>query len=111
MVPKPAVPGPDLNLKKKPHPNIGALVIGIVLWGSFYYNQNKEPPKIVLVILEAPIANPLSTTPWIPKNPQLSWRQPFQQGPDGSVEHLGDLAAAWGWRGGSSETFDSEISV
>ena len=31
--------------------NIGALIIRIGFWGPLYYNSNKEPPKIVLVII------------------------------------------------------------
>ena len=35
--------------------NIGALVIRIGFWGPLYYSyNNKEPPKIVLVIIAAP---------------------------------------------------------
>ena len=36
--------------------NIGALIIGIGFWGSLYYNYNEgPPPKIVQVIILAPI--------------------------------------------------------
>ncbi|CAE7533492.1 CYP71D11 [Symbiodinium sp. CCMP2592] len=59
-------------------------------------------------------AAPLLTDPWRlpPRCPALpSILQPFQQGPDGSVEHLGDLAAAWGWRGPSPAQDFSSNSV
>ena len=35
--------------------NMGALIIRIGFWGPLYYNCNKEPPKIVWVIMKAPI--------------------------------------------------------
>ena len=31
--------------------NIGALIIGIGIWGPLYYNSNKEPTKIVQAII------------------------------------------------------------
>ena len=31
--------------------SIGAVIIRIGFWGPFYYNYNKEAPKIVLVII------------------------------------------------------------
>ena len=35
--------------------NVGALINSIIkLWGPLYYNCNKEPPKIVLVAIQAP---------------------------------------------------------
>ena len=45
--------------------NIGALKIRIWFWGGiFYYNYNKEPPKIVQVIIEAPILTGLALGVW-----------------------------------------------
>ena len=38
----------------------GALIIRLGFWGRWYYNCNKEPPKIVLVIIEAPTVYRLS---------------------------------------------------
>ena len=37
--------------------SIGALVVGIGLWGPLHYNSDKAPPKIylVLAIVSAPI--------------------------------------------------------
>ena len=32
-------------------PNIGALIVRIGFWDPFYYNYNKEAPKIVLGII------------------------------------------------------------
>ena len=34
---------------------IGALIVRIGFWGPSYYKYNKEPPKILLVIIWAPI--------------------------------------------------------
>ena len=39
--------------------NIGAFIIRIGFWGPFYYNYHKEPPKIALVILQAPKLHPI----------------------------------------------------
>ena len=33
--------------------HIGALIIRVGFWGPLYHNYNKEPPKIVLVIIKA----------------------------------------------------------
>ena len=39
---------------------MGALIIRIGLWGPLYYNYNQEPPQnSILVIIKAPILNPL----------------------------------------------------
>ena len=38
-----------------PGHNIGALIIRTGFWAPLNYNYNKEPPKIVLVIVEAHI--------------------------------------------------------
>ena len=38
--------------------NTRALIIRIGFGGPVYYNDNKEPPKIVLVIIKAPIGFP-----------------------------------------------------
>ena len=35
--------------------NIGALIIRIGFWEALYYDYNKEPPKTVQAIIEAPI--------------------------------------------------------
>ena len=37
--------------KTQKDPNLGALIIRIGFWGLFYYKYNKEPPKIVSVII------------------------------------------------------------
>ena len=34
--------------------DIGALIIRIGFWGILYYSYNKEPPKIVQVMIKAP---------------------------------------------------------
>ena len=50
------VKGPD----KKPHqPNIGALIIRIGFWGPRYSSIIRNPPKIVLVIIRAPMLDKL----------------------------------------------------
>ena len=56
----------SLNLNPEPQPlagvcfselgwggggNIGALIIRLGFWGPLYHNYNKEPPKIVSVII------------------------------------------------------------
>ena len=46
------------SVSETPRPTIGALIIRIGCWGPFYYNDNKEPPKIVYLIIKAPIVNP-----------------------------------------------------
>ncbi|CAE7535539.1 CYP71D11, partial [Symbiodinium natans] len=57
-------------------------------------------------------AAPLLTDPWRlpPACPTLP-SQPFRKGPEGSVEHLGGLAAAWGWQGPSPAQDFSNNSV
>ena len=37
--------------ERSPPDKIGALLIRIGFWGPLYYNYNKEPPKIELVIV------------------------------------------------------------
>ena len=44
---------------------IGALMIRIEFWGPLYYIHNKEPPKIVKVIIKAPIVAKNSDAPII----------------------------------------------
>ena len=36
---------------------IGALIIRLGFWGPLHYNYNKEPPKLVFVIIKAPTLN------------------------------------------------------
>ena len=38
------------SMSKLMNPNVGALIIRIGFGGIIYYNYDKEPPKIVLVI-------------------------------------------------------------
>ena len=60
-------------------PNIGAAIIRIKFWGPLYYNYNKEPSKIVLVLVWAPILT-------------LVCKTLGRQGPNG----LFDVGNGWG---------------
>ena len=42
--------------------NTGALIIRIGSWSPLYYNHHKEAPKIVFLIMKAPIVRDLQTS-------------------------------------------------
>ena len=41
--------------------NMGASIVKTGFGVPVYYNYNKEPPKIVLIITQAPILNPYNS--------------------------------------------------